>query len=145
MKIILICAAFLIAKVIIAQEQEWDTIYFKDDYLVKCACIKNKKAVVDLVSLEDLSMVNRFVFDYEQNNKTKKIEKEDTIKFTYARPYVKNYLSSYSSVYMIYNRDSLLLFVYQPSYKNMENKRLFAINDQILPNYKISKKITIII
>jgi hypothetical protein len=126
-----------------AQEPIWDTIHFEGDYLVKCACVKEKKAVVDLRSLTDTGMIDRFVFHYMQNDKNTKLKKSDTIQFSYAEPFVANYPYHPQNRYLTINRDSVRLIVYRPSYKMgkmTRNGRLFFVEEPVFTNYRITKK-----
>lgn len=145
MKYFLSLVFLFILKTSLAQEQNmaWDTLHFNGNYLVKCACIKQKKAVVDLRSKSDTGKIDRFVFDYSPNKKSIKIEKGDTIPFTYSEPFLKNINYHYANSYLVFNEDGIGLVVYRLEYVEgslTRHSRLFISEEPLLKDYFISDK-----
>ena len=78
-KVIGVIILVLLASSIMAQVPVLDSLSIQGDFLVKCACIKKKKAVIDIVNVNDTDLVTRLYFDLIPNNDTNEIKNNDTI------------------------------------------------------------------
>lgn len=112
----------LLASSIMAQVPSLDTLSIQGDFLVKCACIKKKKAVIDIVNVNDTDLVTRLYFDLIPNNDTNEIKNNDTISLNLLIPQNFYY---YATKYYTVNIDDVAMIVYQPDYKNRLNRTVY--------------------
>jgi len=121
-KVIGVIILVLLASSIMAQVPVLDTLSIQGDFLVKCACIKKKKAVIDIVNVNDTDLVTRLYFDLIPNNDTNEIKNNDTISLNLLIP---QYFYYYATKYYTVNIDDVAMIVYQPDYKNRLNRTVY--------------------
>ena len=119
-----------------AQVPILDTLSIQGHFIVKCACVKKKKAVIDIVNIKDTALVTRLYFDLIPNNDTNEIKNNDTISLNILMPQNFYY---YATKYYTTNIDNVAMIVYQQEYKNRLN-RIVYLDPEYFRNYYISVK-----
>jgi len=139
-KYIVFLLTCLIYNLLKAQQPILDTLFFTGKFKVQCACTKGKIAVLDLISIEDTVIVNRFIFDYKEEDSLRKFDYGDSVYFDQRIPYIKNSSYGFVSRYLIENSDSVSYYVYQPSYTELPFRRLFFLQEPFSFLYAINNK-----
>ena len=135
MKNFILFMSLISINVLYAQVTTMDTLSMKGLYIIKCACTKNKMAIVDLLSIHDTTIIRRLYFDYTPNKDMSTIKTNDTVFLDMQIPYIMYF---YHTRYLTFNQDSLALVIYQPHYRNKIG-RAIKVNDG-LKSYYIAKR-----
>ena len=116
-------------------QEEIDTISFKGDYRVLCACVFKGVAVIDVEKVNDPSVASRLYYRYSVNYNLDTIIAGDTIELNIILPV---FGFNYRTRYIIKNNNDLELFIYQPVDYNKAHRLIALRNDEV--QYNISKK-----